>query len=206
MSDSLVSLELIRLELLEQFDPEGRLAAYFDILRVENQKVNLVSRETIDTGLETLAAESLLPFQQIQQAEFDSYLDIGSGGGFPAIPLVLTGKVRQTALVERTIKKSLALDRIIKALDLDNDRCVAHQTDFEQLATDSACDLITMRLVRLTPKILRKVKKILRPGGFFVYYSAPPKDISKDGFSIVTYCYKNSKDSPGKYFTIFQKN
>ena len=77
---------------------------------------------------------------------------------------------------------------------------------FDQLGVASDYDLITMRLVKLTPKIFRTVKKVLRSGGIFVYYSTQPEDISVVDFSSVTYCYKINKDSPGKYFTIFQKN
>lgn len=206
MTDSIVTLDFNRAALLEKYDLSGKLPAYFELLRTENRKVNLVSRETIADGLETLAAESVLPFEKIAKGNFDSYVDIGSGGGFPALPVLLGKNIREVRLFERTSKKSLALERIIKGLGLDKHRFHVEQSDFQQWPFSNDFDLITMRLVKLTPKILRKVRAALCSGGYFVYYSGVPENISISDFDHLTYCYRVKSDSPEKQFTIFQKN
>lgn len=206
MTDAIVTLDFNLTTLLGECDPSGHLQTYFDLLRAENKKVNLVSRETIDTGLETLAAESLLPFQKIETSSFDTYLDIGSGGGFPAIPLILTKNIGSARLFERTTKKSLALERIIGGLGLDKHRFCVEQSDFGQLSLGQTVDLVTLRLVKLTSKVMRGVSAALGRGGHFVYYSDIPENISTSDFSHLTYCYRADNDSPEKRFTIFKKN
>jgi hypothetical protein len=88
-------------ELLAKYDPKGKLESYHDLLMAENQRVNLVSRETTREDFERLIAESLLPLE-ILTSGFGSYLDIGSGGGFPAVPILMT---------ERVVGESILLER-----------------------------------------------------------------------------------------------
>lgn len=204
MAEPPVILKLNPKETLEKHDPKKHLAGYYEVLRVENRKVNLVSRETMAEGLEVLAAESILPLEQISGGRFHSYLDIGSGGGFPAIPIIMLNDVEQAVLLERNSKKSLALERIVKTLGL-SERVRIKFSDFEQYVPPGNFDLVTLRLVKLTAKIARKVSSILVPGGHFVYYSFPPEDFSASSLNFVSYCYKGSKGAPEKNFTIFQR-
>ena len=206
MSDPTTSVTFDPAELLSRYDPDGKLSSYFDLLKTENQKVNLVSRETINSGLNILAAESLLPLGLIERKSFESYLDIGSGGGFPAIPIILAGQVKTAFLVERTSKKTLALGRILKGLDLADDMVQTHRGSFEECDFNMKFDLITLRLVALTKKILRKVKSVLSDDGYFVYYSSPPEEISTPDWLPVTYCYEVDNPTRQKAFTIFKKN
>ena len=206
MSDPTTSVTFDPAELLSRYDPDGKLSSYFDLLKTENQKVNLVSRETINSGLNILAAESLLPLGLIERKSFESYLDIGSGGGFPAIPIILAGQVKTAFLVERTSKKTLALGRILKGLDLADDMVQTHRGSFEECDFNMKFDLITLRLVALTKKILRKVESVLSDDGYFVYYSSPPEESSTSDWLPVTYCYQVDNPTRQKEFTIFQKN
>ncbi|NOY89412.1 MAG: hypothetical protein GXO93_08520, partial [FCB group bacterium] len=94
-------------DIIKKYDIENQLKTYFDILQKENEKVNLVSRETINkNGLDILAAESLFPFEFIETPSFACYLDIGSGGGFPALPILMGSNIKKAVLVERTLKKA----------------------------------------------------------------------------------------------------
>ncbi len=206
MSDQTTSVTFAPGALLAKYDSTGRLSSYFDILKTENQKVNLVSRETINTGLEILAAESLLPLELIERESFRSYLDIGSGGGFPAMPIILAGQVETAALAERTSKKTLALSRIAKGLNLADDTIQIHKVSFEEHNFAMKFDLVTLRLVALTQRILKKVESVLSDDGHFVYYSSPPEGLSITGWQSVTYCYQVDNPTRQKAFTIFQKN
>lgn len=167
--------------LLKQLDSGNRLKKYFDLLREENSRINLVSRETLKPQaknnafsksadpLQRLAAESLAPINEHGETTYRNYLDIGSGGGFPAIPILLTYNISAVTLIERTQKKAGALRRITLSLDL---RVEIVPTSFEQYESQpDSFDLITMRLVRLTPPLLNRIVDVLHPGGLFVYYA-----------------------------------
>ncbi|MFQ6008015.1 MAG: RsmG family class I SAM-dependent methyltransferase [Candidatus Zixiibacteriota bacterium] len=197
-------------ELLKRHDPGNRLERYYHVLFEENNRINLVSRETgkarsIGTesysGLKMLAAQSLLPFERITLDGIENYLDIGSGGGFPAIPILLTQRVRQATLVERTKKKAGALRRMLLALDLKAD--IISQS-FEELTFDHYFDLITLRQVKLTRRLLGKIFSALQPNGIFIYYSFPEFTVVEPSLQVLTYHYSTGSDDPVRKFTIFR--
>jgi len=153
--------------------------------------------------LKKLAAQSLLPFEKIDIRDMDNYLDIGSGGGFPAIPILLTRKIKQTCLlVERRKKKAGALRRILLALEI---KATIIDQSFEETSLEPAFDLITLRLVKLTPKLFNRIFFLLRPGGYFVYYAAPDFDLTGKGANGVTYHHSTSSGEETGRFTIFRK-
>ncbi|TET94154.1 MAG: hypothetical protein E3J26_05020 [Candidatus Zixiibacteriota bacterium] len=192
-------------ELLKRFDPESKLEIYYQLLLEENKRVNLVSRETGTaglTGLKKLAAQSLLPLEKIDIRDIDNYLDIGSGGGFPAIAIILTRTVKEACLVERRKKKAGALRRMLLALDV---KATIIDQSFEETSLEPAFDLITLRLVKLTPKLFNRIFFLLRPGGYFVYYSAPDFDLTDKAVSGATYHHSTSSGKATGCFTIFCK-
>jgi hypothetical protein len=169
---------------LAKFDCDKWLDRYWAFLFQENQKVNLVSRETDLPQFRRLVAEALLPFSQISRC-FDSYLDIGSGGGIPAIPLLLSGIAKGEAMLyERTKKKAVALARLLGNLEVSRAKVVPSY-------------------VSLTPTLCESIRSHLSPGGILVYYSRPefePKNILAQYFS-----YSHSGSDTRKHFSILTK-
>ncbi len=199
-------------ELLKRYDPENKLERYYQLLLQENKRVNLVSRETgiarfIDkdsfTGFKKLAAQSLLPLEKLKLDVIENYLDIGSGGGFPAIPILLTRRINQTCLlIERTQKKAGALRRILLALDL---KATIISQPFEELSLDPVFDLITLRLVKLTLPLFQEIYSVLRPAGFFVYYGTPDFNLEAEGVEFLTYYYSTTTGESSGSFTVLRK-
>jgi 16S rRNA G527 N7-methylase RsmG len=129
------------------------------------------------------------------------YLDIGSGGGLPSLPILLSGSVEGRALlVERVQKKSAALRRMIYALDLSAE---LPAQDFDQFSPKGHFGLVTIRLVKLTPGLLARVSDLLHPNGALVYYARPEIDLSSAELQARTYAYRSGSSS--KYFTLFRK-
>jgi 16S rRNA (guanine527-N7)-methyltransferase len=165
-----------------------------------NRQVNLVSRETDRASFDRMVGESLLPFDHIATPVRD-YLDIGAGGGIPAIPILLAGVVLGEAiLVERTVKKARALESIVRKLGLS---AAVIPRNFEELHDLSGVDLASLRYVKLNPVLQQSIFQALRPGGSLVYYGPAPEDNS--GFKVVAYSFRTAQDSAVKSITIFQK-
>ena len=194
-------LEFTPTTILAKYDPESKIKQYLTLLKAENQKINLVSRETSDTDLERLAAESILPFEIIGNRSFSNYLDIGSGGGFPAFPIIMSAKVERATLIERTTKKALALGRMAGDLGL---KIKVIDSNFEECHISEKFDLITLRLVKLTKPLIKRISLLLKPAGTFIYYS-DFKVIAEIGLKSDSYSYTSASDSPVKYFTVFTK-
>jgi 16S rRNA (guanine527-N7)-methyltransferase len=94
------------------------LTAFAVLLRRWNDKQNLVSRGTLDELWSRHIADSLQVLPLLEESDAN-LLDLGSGGGFPAIPLAiaLKGRARLT-LVEAIGKKASFLKTVNRELDL----------------------------------------------------------------------------------------
>lgn len=189
---------------LEIYSSNEKITTYHKIILKENENINLVSRETIEGGFIRLVAESLIPIEYLSIKRAESYLDIGSGGGLPSIPIILTQDIQKAVLIERTQKKAAALKRILNALDLNSKAAVFNQT-LEDIDMKTRFDLITLRLVKLTDKLLSYILKNLKENGILIYYSDYNTKEINNSCSCVTYSYATSLKSPNKYFTVIRK-
>ena len=165
--------------LLARHIPDNLLDRYHSLLMSENKRVNLVSRETTRQDFDRLVCESLLPLEVLGSC-FDAYLDIGSGGGFPAVPLLLSrGAGVDSVLIERTGKRAVALERILTGLGLQAD---VEKRTFGEFHTGLG---------------------YLRPKGTFVYFSTP--DFSCKMADVTAYKFRSPQDEITKSFTVLKK-
>ena len=203
MSNDVIQLNTT--EIINRFDQSRSLDAYFALLKEENEKINLVSRETIASGLPRLAGESLAPFHIIEQKSFETYLDIGSGGGMPSFPICLCLGINNPTLVERTQKKARALERMGERLGF-NPHIISRT--FEECSLDKKYDLITLRLVKLDDPLLKKIQNILKTGGLFLYYNDCKnfeKKLEKYSLSLQKLRYRIDSNDVTKVISIFKK-
>lgn len=159
-----------RVELLEKFEN------YLELLREQNKKINLVSRETKEREFWTLHfLDSILPVTQMILRE-KRVLDFGTGGGMPGIPLKLVQPEMQLHLLDSRHKKMLAVRQIAKKLDLKN--CFTVVSRLEGLAEKYAgyFDIIVCRSVRIKPVFARHLMRVLKPDGKLYLYKSKKLD------------------------------
>jgi 16S rRNA G527 N7-methylase RsmG len=148
-----------------------------------------------------MVAESLLPLT-LSTDQYNGYLDIGSGGGLPSIPILLSGKVTgKGTLCERTQKKAVALGEILTGLPLKAE-ILANQ--FLDLKLTDRFDLVTLRYVKLEPRLLDRILSVLTPKGVFLYYSEPEFTPAK--VSVERHKFIDPADSVTKSFTLFRRS
>jgi len=113
-----------------------------------NAKVNVISRQDIDTLYERHVLHSLGIAKVLQFKSGTSILDVGTGGGFPGIPLAIMFPEAQFHLVDSIGKKIRVVQEIATALDLKNVK--AEQVRAERL--DDSYEFVVSRAVtRITP-------------------------------------------------------
>ena len=99
-----------------------KLSIFRDFLLKENQKTNLVAKSQKDKIWMRHIHDSLRILAFLEGKKPVNILDIGSGGGFPGIPLAIATKNLdiQYTLIESIKKKSAFLESACKLLDLSN--------------------------------------------------------------------------------------
>jgi 16S rRNA (guanine(527)-N(7))-methyltransferase RsmG len=101
-------------------------------------------------------------------------LDVGSGGGFPAIPLAIVREDLHVTLTERRERKASFLQRVVLTLNLT--QVFVFPGTLEDLArqTDGpSWECALSRAVRWTPRMVRVLEGMLPDAGTVIRYGAP---------------------------------
>lgn len=134
---------------LEQFSRLGEL------YRDWNSKINVISRKDIDNLyphhiLHSLAIAKVLTFQP-----GTTLLDVGTGGGFPGIPLAILFPECQFTLIDSIGKKVRVANEVANAIGLNNVRCIQERAEEEK----GLYDFVISRAVMPLPDLVKLVRK-----------------------------------------------
>src|SRR5215468_4649549 len=127
-----------------------------------NAKVNLTSVRDPRQMITRHFGESYFAARELLSSEpAATVIDLGSGAGFPGLPLAIFDPAVQVTLIESHGKKVAFLNEVIAALKLGNVKVV------RQRAEDYAgsADLVTMRAVERFEAAARIAIRLVRPGG-----------------------------------------
>ncbi len=106
-------------------------------------------------------------------AQSRTLLDVGSGGGFPGIPLAVTNPSLCVLLVERNRKKCHFLRHVVMKLALENTRVI--EGDIRDIrGTLSAFDVITARAVASPARVWSWCRDLLGEDGRMLLQSTSP--------------------------------
>lgn len=133
----------------------GQFAQLDALYRDWNSKINVISRKDIDNlyehhVLHSLAIAKLLPF-----LPGTSILDVGTGGGFPGIPLAILFPECQFLLIDSIGKKIKVSSEIAAALGLNNVTCKQERAEEEK----QKFDFVVSRAVMPLPDLVRLIRK-----------------------------------------------
>lgn len=152
----------------------GALTTYLELLWRWNERINLTSLEDRDQAVDRLVVEPLLA-RRFLPADAAQLLDVGSGGGSPAVPLKLAAPHLTLRMVEAKTRKSAFLREVIRQLGLD--RTIVETSRYEELLArpdlHEAADLVTLRAVRLEGRVLTTLQAFLAPGGQMWLFRGP---------------------------------
>ena len=134
---------------------------YALMLRERNQHVNLTSIVSLE-GILTL---HMLDSLSVAIALGDSrrLMDVGTGGGFPGIPLAVACPERDFTLIDGTQKKIRFVSEAIAALDIRNARAIAARA--ESYSGEKNFDVVLARAVTSLADLVRDAGKLLAPRG-----------------------------------------
>jgi len=149
---------------------ESQLAALQDLYTGWNSKINLISRKDIGNLYEKHVLHSLGIAKVLRFSDGTTVMDVGTGGGFPGIPLAIMFPCTQFLLLDSVGKKIKAAEDIARHIGLDNVECSQARVEDEK----RPFHFVISRAVMTIPELVRKVQKNISrnqqnalPNGFF---------------------------------------
>ncbi len=144
----------LSLQQKQQFEQLGSLYTEW------NEKINVISRKDMDNFYERHVLHSLAIGKVIQFVPGTKLLDVGTGGGFPGIPLAILFPDSQFHLVDSILKKITVVKGVSEALNLQN--VSAEQLRVEKHKT--TYDFVLSRAVTQFDKFHKLTRKNIHAG------------------------------------------
>lgn len=141
---------------------------YSELLLEWNEKFNLTAITNPEEIEIKHFIDSIYPTKFINLSN-KSLLDVGSGAGFPGIPLAICNKDLRVTLVESSNKKCTFLREVIKQLDLQNVDVICGRSE-ELNDKQEAYDYVTARAVKQLNILLEICSHLLKICGDFIAY------------------------------------
>ena len=136
-----------------------KLSQLHDIYEHYNSKINLISRKDFENFYLHHVIHSLTLCKFIENKKLN-ILDLGTGGGFPGIPLSIFFEKNTFLLVDSISKKIKVLNQIIKKLNLNNVQTLNGRVE----EVNDKQDIIVCRAVTSIPNIINWTKKCTKKG------------------------------------------
>ena len=149
---------------------------YACMLRERNAHVNLTSISSPEGILTLHMLDSLTLVPHLGAAR--RIIDVGTGGGFPGIPLAVACPDREFTLIDGTQKKIRFVSEGIAALDIRNAQAVAARA--ESFNGEKNFDAVVVRAVGTLAEVLHNTGKLLAPNGRLLAMKgrAPDEEVS----------------------------
>ena len=156
---------------------------YYEILTFYNTQFNLTAiTEKKDVYIKHFI-DSLIGAEFIE----GDFLDVGSGGGFPAIPVKIYKPELKATLMDATGKKCEFLKTVVKELGLKDVKVICGRA--EELAHDKnyreKFGFVTARAVAALPTLTEYCLPFLKVGGKFVAYKGDAENEISDAENAV---------------------
>lgn len=139
-----------------------RTSRYLDLLLKWNARINLTSVRKPDEIVARHFGESYFAAARVlEPAVSCEVVDVGSGAGFPGLPLAIFCPQAHVVLIEADTRKATFLNEVIGALELKNAQVFNRRAE----AYEQTADLVTLRAVEKFQKSLPIAVELVRSGG-----------------------------------------
>ena len=153
-----------------------KFVAYYDLLIDWNTRMNLTAITAPEEVVKKHFYDSLAALKYLQNGA--KIADVGTGAGFPAIPLLIMNPTLKITLVDSLNKRITFLEEVLKTLDLPAECVHARAEDFgRDPKYRGQFDATVSRAVAALPVLLELTVPLLRTGGKAYCYKG---DVSEE--------------------------
>jgi len=152
-----------------------RTQRFVELLLAGNRRLNLTRVTSADDVARLHLLDSLAALPEIDLMAPGRAIDLGSGGGLPALPLAMARPEVRWTLVDSVAKKASILREFVEALGLANVTVIADRA--EALGRDPShrqrYDLATARACAALPVLAELALPLVAPGGWLLAWKGP---------------------------------
>ncbi len=186
LKDALVAFNLSNdNEIIQRFED------YMNLILSWNEKVNMTAIKDRDEFIVKHFIDSLCCADNGHYMDAESIIDVGTGAGFPGIPLALVSPDKEFLLIDSLKKRIRIIDEIIDKLQIKNVR-TAHGRA-EDLAREGMYrqkfDICVSRAVSRLSVLVEYCLPFVKKGGWFIAYKGTDADLeaedSKNSISLL---------------------
>ncbi|MBQ9339169.1 MAG: 16S rRNA (guanine(527)-N(7))-methyltransferase RsmG [Paludibacteraceae bacterium] len=127
-----------------------------------NAKINVISRKDIDNLYEHHILHSLAIAKWLNFTSGSEVLDVGTGGGFPGIPLAIMFPEVKFTLIDSVGKKIRVATEIATAAGISNVRCIQERAEEEKGKYDFVISRAVMPLADLRKLVQKNISRTQR--------------------------------------------
>lgn len=176
-------------------DQIGRCLDHLSLVIEANEKMNLTRILNVDDALVLHILDSLLLLKPLEASPEGRFLDMGTGAGFPGIPLAIASG-RPGILLDSVGKKVNAVQSFIDTLSLDGVQAVHDRIEHYALSNGGSFSCVVARALAPLPVLVEYASPYLELGGLFVVTKGrPDEDELTSGYSAAEICGLDLIDS-----------
>lgn len=149
-----------------------------DFMVEYNENVNLTSITEFSEVVVKHFVDSVLPFTMVDIPEGSSFIDVGTGAGFPALPLLIFRPDLRGTLCDSLNKRCIYLEKACSLVEIKAD--IIHARSEELGRKKRECfDFATARAVAAMPVLSEYCIPFVKVGGRFIALKSVNEDISE---------------------------
>lgn len=148
-------------------DKADKLLKLYEFLVEYNQNVNLTAITDFEEVVVKHFIDSVLPFSMIDIKENSSFIDVGTGAGFPSIPLMIVRPDLKGTLLEALNKRCVFLEKACELTGVDPKVIHCRAEDYAKEKRE-AFDFATARAVAAMPVLCEYCIPYVKTGGRFI--------------------------------------
>lgn len=156
-------------------DKADKLLKLYEFLVEYNQNVNLTAITNFEEVVVKHFIDSVLPFSMIDIKENSGFIDVGTGAGFPSIPLMIVRPDLKGTLLEALNKRCIFLEKACELTGVDVKVVHGRAEDYAKEKRE-AFDFATARAVAAMPVLCEYCIPYIKTGGKFIALKSVNED------------------------------
>lgn len=156
-------------------DKADKLLKLYEFLVEYNKNVNLTAITDFEEVVVKHFIDSVLPFSMIDIKGNSSFIDVGTGAGFPSIPLMIVRPDLKGTLLEALNKRCVFLEKACELTEVDAKVIHGRAEDYAKEKRE-AFDFATARAVAAMPVLCEYCIPYVKTGGRFIALKSVNED------------------------------